>query len=305
MRESAAPSAVPVPTLAAYAEQWLIAIRGTVREQTWSHYRGHLTRYWIPLLGRHRLDTITRRQIREALAQLMERIAPQTAAVAHSILHMVFAMALEDEIVPMNVATGLARRLHRPVRPRTSLDVRQLNLFLHTAAKVAPQEYPLFVALAAGGLRVGEVLGLRAEDVALDKPIVHVRRTIRAGGREGEPKTQSSRRKVRLTENAANVLRGIRVGETGWLFPGRNPEKPISYTNVSKLTDRIAMRAGLPKITPKTFRRSVAAVWRSAGVSLESTAAQLGHASQRTTERFYIDGAEPPPMEQLMGGGRH
>src|SRR5690606_6071980 len=117
--------------------------------------------------------------------------------------------------------------------------------------------------------RVGEAIGLRAEDVALDQPVLHVRRTIRSGGREGDPKTTKSRRKVRVTEPAATLLREVRVGETGWLFPGRNPAKPISYTNVAKLTSRIAMRAGLPDMTPKTFRRSAAAVWRSHGASTE------------------------------------
>lgn len=285
------------PSLAAYAEHWLDAIRGTVREHTWTHYKGHLCRYWLPLLGGYRVDQLTRRMIRDAMSHLLEKpLAPQTVAVAHSILHMVLALAVDEELVSVNVASGLARRLHRPVRKRTTLDVRQLNLFLSTAAKVAPYQYPLFVALAAGGLRVGEAIGLRAEDVSLDQPVLHVRRTIRSGGREGDPKTTKSRRKVRLTEPAANVLREIRVGETGWLFPGRNPQKPISYTNVSKLVTRIAMRAGLPEISPKTFRRSAAAAWRSYGASTEWAASQLGHSSVKVTEGFYLDGAPPPPL---------
>lgn len=289
------------PTLAAYAEHWLDAIRGTVREHTRSHYRGHLVRYWCPLLGGVPIDQITRRMIRDAMTTLLERpLAPQTVATAHSILRMILALAVDDELVSANVAIGLARKLHRPVRPRTTLDVRQLNLFLATAAKVAPYQYPLFVALAAGGLRVGEAIGLRAEDVALDQPVVHVQRTIRAGGKANDPKTKRSRRKVRLTENAVSVLREIRVGETGWLFPGRNPAKPISYTNVSKLTHRIAMRAGLPEMTPKTFRRSAAAVWRSHGVATEWTAAQLGHSSVKVTEAFYLDTAPPPPMAVVV-----
>jgi integrase len=295
-----APLCTPTPTLAAYAEQWLQAIRGTVRPQTWTHYKGHLCRYWLPELGSVRLDRLTRRQIRTVMSGLLERLAPQTVAVAHSILHMVLALAVEDEVLTVNVASGLARRLHRPVRARTSLEVRQLNLFLETAAKVAPHQYPLFVALAAGGLRVGEVLGLRAEDVSLEQPVVHVQRNIRAGGIAGEPKTARSRRRVRLTENAARVLRDIRVGETGWLFPGRNPAKPLSYSTVSLLTARIALRAGLPPMTPKTFRRSFAAVMKAHGVNVTWVADQLGHSSTRVTERFYIDGTPAPPPPDLI-----
>lgn len=296
----AAPAPGSTPTLGEYAATWLHTIRGTVRPHTWTHYQGHLTRYWLPLFGDVPVATLTRRQIRDGMAVLLARLAPQTVAVAHSVLRMVLALAVDDELVTVNVASGLARRLHRPVRPRTSLEVRQLNLFLAMAAKVAPVQYPLFVVMAAGGLRVGEVLGLRAEDVALDQPVVRVQRTIRAGGIPGDPKTAKSRRRVRLTENAASILREIRVGETGWLFPGRNPTKPISYTTVAKLTDRIAMRAGLPKMTPKTFRRSFAAVMKAHGVNVTWVADQLGHASTRVTERFYIDGTPAPPPPELL-----
>lgn len=240
--------------------------------------------------------------IRDAMTALLDKpLAPQTVAVAHSIVRMILQLAVDEDVVPVNVATGLARRLHRPVRPRQTLDVRQLNLFLATAAKVAPYQYPLFVALAAGGLRVGEAIGLRAEDVALDQPVISVRRTIRAGGLAGDPKTTKSRRKVRLTEQAISVLREVRVGESGWLFPGRSMTKPISYSNVATLVTRIAMRAGLPNdITPKTFRRSAAAVWRSHGASTEWAAAQLGHSSVKVTEGFYLDGAPPPPISVGM-----
>lgn len=105
---------------------------------------------------------------------------------------------------------------------------------------------------------------------------------------------------MRLTENAAAVLREIRVGETGWLFPGRNPKKPISYTNISQLTLRIAMRAGLPPMTPKTFRRSFAAVMKSAGVGVTWVCDQLGHSSVKVTERFYIDGTPAPPPPDIL-----
>jgi integrase len=301
MQLKLAPSLTPEPTLAAVAEEWLAAIRGTVRPHTLTHYRGHLARYWLPLLGDVPVAELTRRRIREAMSALLERpLAPQTVAVAHSILHMVLAFAVDDELLEVNVATGLARRLHRPLRRRTTLDIRQLNLFLETAAKVAPREYPLFVALASGGLRIGEVLGLRAEDVALDQPVLHIRRNIRMGGIEGEPKTGKSRRSVRLTENAASVLREVRVGETGWLFPGRNPAKPISYTTIATLTMRIAMRAGLPPLTPKTFRRSFAAVMKRAGVGVTWVCDQLGHSSVKVTERFYIDGTPPPPVPDIL-----
>lgn len=292
------------PTLAATAADWLNSIRGTVRPQTWSHYAKHLRRYWLPVLGDVPITALTRRRIRDAMGVLLITYAPQTVAVSHSILRMVLSFAVDDELLEQNVAIGLARRLHRPIRRRTTCDLQQLNLFLATAATVAPREYPIFVALASSGLRIGEVLGLRVEDLEREQPILHIRRTIHPGGVEGEPKTRKSRRQVRLSPEAATILRTIRVGESGWLFPGRDPKKPIAATTVGKLTMRIAMRAGLPPMTPRSFRRSYAAVMKTHGAPVAWVSTQLGHASVQVTEGFYLDGSAPPPIPDLVLGRR-
>ena len=179
--------------------------------------------------------------------------------------------------------------------------MRQLELFLATAQTTAPAQYPLFVALAAGGLRVGEAIGLRADDLDPAAPVVTVRRTIRHGARASLPKSGKARA-VRVTETAAEILRAIPASESGWLFPGRKREQPVSYTVVRNLTARIAREAGLPALTPKAFRRSYAAVLQQHGAPLAWIAQQFGHSSQQTTERSYTDGVAVPVPEVLRGG---
>lgn len=291
------PALTPDLTLAAYAERWLHAIRGTVREHTRTNYGHVLRRYILPTLGGVPLTALHRSAVRDCLAALLAQgLAPQTVGGAHATLHMVLNAALDDELVAVNVSRGLARRLHRSVRPRTTLDVRQLELFLETAETVTPKRYPLFVSLAAGGLRVGEAIGLRPEDIDRDEPVIHVRRTIHAGGRAGPTKSGKPRR-VLVTETAADILRRVTAGESGWLFPARRGPRPVSAQHVQHLTAQIAAAAGLPPVTPRTFRRSYAAALRTIGGSVAFTADQLGHQSEATTRTFYLDGgprALPP-----------
>jgi integrase len=291
MRRVPAPISTPIPTLAAYTVTWLAAIHGTVRPQTHRNYANVLRRYVLPTLGAIPLDALSRRDVRDCLAtQLAAGRAPQTVAGAHAVLHMLLNFAIDDELVVQNVSRGLARRLHRSVRPRTTLDVRQLELFLATAAVVTPKQYPLFVGLAAGGLRIGEAIGLRPEDIERDAPVIHVRRTIHAGGHPGPTKSGRTRR-VLVTEPAAAILRAVPSGPTGWLFPARRGPRPVSAQHIQNLTAKVAAVAGLPAITPKTFRRSYASAIRTIGASVAFTADQLGHLTESTTRQFYLDGA--------------
>ena len=68
----------------------------------------------------------------------------------------------------------------------------------------------LYVLAVHTGMRQGELLALRWEDVDLNEGVIHIRRTLaRSGGRIalGEPKTKGSRRPVHLTGAAVEALR--------------------------------------------------------------------------------------------------
>src|SRR4029077_13857112 len=166
----------------------------------------------LPSLGPVPLAQLTRHDVRACLATLTERLAPLTVRAAHAVLHACLNAAVDDELVPGNVSARLARKLHHSIRPRPALNLGQLELFLATAKTTAPLQYPLFVALAAGGLRVGEAIGLRAEDLDPAAPVVPARRTIRHGARASPPKSGKARA-VRVTEVAAGILRAVPVGQ--------------------------------------------------------------------------------------------
>lgn len=292
-------------TLEAYALRWLENCRGTVRLSTWIGYRSMLKRALIGrAIGATALGALRRSQVRDWLATLQaEGLAPQSAARAHSMLHTILNLAFDDELVVANVSQGLARRLRRPIRPRTRLDLTEMNLFLETAARMMPERFPLFVALAAGGLRIGEAIGLRPEDIHPTQAIITVQRTIHTGSRTGPTKSGTPRR-VLVTEAAAAILRAVPRHPSGWLFPGRFGNAPVSAERVRSLITTIAAAAGLPVITPKTFRRSYAGVLRSVGATDGFTADQFGHASENTTRRYYLDDAPRALPPAILIGGR-
>ena len=295
-----APIRTPTPTLAAYAEHWLQAIRGTVAPQTWRGYRTVVRAIRASACGDVPLADLRAAHLREWLAALqLAGKAPQTAARFHAVVTIILNVAVTDDLLVTNVGRGLARKLHRPVRPRTSLDLAELEDFLALAERETPRFYPLIVALVAGGLRIGEAIALRAEDIHPTEPLIHVRRSIRSGGIQGPTKSKRTREVV-VTPMAAAILRNVTPSPAGWLFPGRS-DAPVSAETIRKIVRVLADAAGIvASVSPKTFRRSYAAVMKRAGIDTAFIGEQFGHQDQRTTERYYLYGTRRGPIPMML-----
>ena len=99
------------------------------------------------------------------------------------------------------------------MRPLSAPEARRL---LEAASEADDRLEALYVLALHTGMRRGELLGLKWEDVDLDGSIVRVRRTLTRveNGKRlalGEPKTKKSRRTVRLTQRAVEALKRHRA----------------------------------------------------------------------------------------------
>ena len=132
--------------------------------------------------------------------------------------------------------------------------------------------------LYATGLRVSEVLSLRAADLAPGAATVLVRGK---GGRE---------RMVPLSEAAkAAAAAMLAAGAPGvWLFPGRDPKRPITRQGFALVLKQAALRGGLDpaRVSPHVLRHSFASHMLARGADLRSLQLLLGHADIATTEIY-------------------
>ncbi len=187
---------------------------------------------------------------------------------------------------------------HRPPRvsPPTAEQMRTL------LTKLPDAEWARAVALLAlCGLRRGEVVGLRWEDV--QPPVMWVRHSItEEKGKPvhvGPPKSKEAR-EIELHDLAVTVLdqqrkyvtETLKVDEvlSGWVFPDWDsageaaPRRPDS---VSRSWDRYRKRNGGAGVRLHDLRHFYATVALEAGTPLHAVAAQLGHTDPATTLRIY------------------
>jgi integrase len=270
------------PTLEAWSRRWLIAARLRVRPATLANYRHGLDRL-APRLGSTELARLRVADVEDALAALVAGgLAPSTASLARTALGACLADAVRDGLIARNVAR-LARPPRIPVRERLALAPADLRRLF---AAVEPDPLgPAIVLLGTLGLRRGELLGLRWDDVDRDGRTVAVRRQV-ARSADGfgyvEPKGSRSYRTVALPARAVAALDEL-AGDTTWPGAGPivatggdapRPWHPVAFGSAFKAT---ATRAGFPELRMHDLRHAAVSVALAAGVPPRDVAEAAGH----------------------------
>ena len=140
------------------------------------------------------------------------------------------------------------------------------------------------------GLRVGELLALRWQDVDLAGGLLHVRQTVYEGHFD-EPKSRSSARSVPLAPGVIETLSGRKPAEVDpnrLVFCTRR-DQPLSRRNLlNRQLKPTAAELGLPGINWHWLRHVNATLHDSVGTPLGTVQALLGHSSSEVTRAVYI-----------------
>jgi integrase len=154
-----------------------------------------------PALGRLKLKALSPAHLQDFYRERLDAgLSPRTVQHLHVILHKAIKQALRWGLVPLNVCEAVdPPRIHREeIHP---LSPKQARALLEAAREDRLEA--LYVLAIHCGLRQGELLGLRWEDIDLEARTLQVRRTLTAA-KDGPaftvPKTAKSRRGVKLTD---------------------------------------------------------------------------------------------------------
>jgi integrase len=303
-RERRFPLVHPNITLAEYAERWL-GLCSALKPRTVKGYREKLDRHILPALGTLQVRRLHRGAIRTLLSEkLASDLSTDSVRLIHATLRALLSAAVEDDVMRSNPAAGLGRSLklsrssaERAERVR-ALDRDQLARFLEAAREKAPRLYALFFLMSRTGLRLGETLGLRWEDINLEKGELRVERALSPSGELGTPKSGHGRT-VDLSKAAVAALRDLRAraAEVGlrqgrpavpWLFPAEDQTRPTPHTTAEAAFKRAANAANLPDhFSPHCLRHTYASILLAEGVSPVYVQEQLGHSTIQLTVGTY------------------
>ncbi len=210
-------------TVGEYLVRWLPnSVRGTVRQRTYERYEGLVRVHLMPSIGCVKLKALTPDHVRKLYREKLDGgLAPRTVLHLHRTISKALKQAHDDGLIPRNAAASVKAPQPRrqEIRPLSREQVRTL---LDAAGEAGDRLEALYVVAVTAGLRRGELLGLKWEDVDLDAGMLQVRRTLSEpkGGCIFEAPKSGKGRSVRLTQRATAALREHRkrqLEERMWL----------------------------------------------------------------------------------------
>ena len=292
-------------TVGEYLDSWLRdSVGGTVRDRTFERHEQIVRLHIKPVLGRLKLKALAPAHVQGLYRDRLDSgLAPATVQKIHVVLHKALSQAVMWSLVPRNATEAVTapRPAQKEIRP---LDREQVRALLEAASETEDRLEALYVLAAVmTGMRQGELLGLKWEDVDVPRGAIHVRRPLtRKGGRLllGEPKTKKSRRMVQLAGHALDALKAHRKAQLeermrlaglwedhGLVFAAQTGPL-INPTNLTKRSFKpLLERAGLPRVRFHDLRHTAATLLLMQGVHPKYVQELLGHATIAITLDTY------------------
>lgn len=274
-------------------------------------YTTKVEQYIIPLLGHHRIDRLTPELIEGAWDHLRTVGNPVSAAPrplsdstvlqTHRILARALKVAVQRKRLRVNPADSNAMDAPSAAEKEMSvLAVDQVQAILATCAG-SRLEARWSVALSLG-LRQGEALGLRWEDVDLESGVLRVRQALKRvkgkGITFGPPKSARGRRDIALpaellsqlkahrrTQTADRLAAGELWRDTGLVFT-REDGGPIEPSADAKAWRALLVQAGVPHVRLHDARHSAATLLLLQGVDTRVVMDILGHSQISVTMKY-------------------
>lgn len=310
-------------TLAAYLDRWLTdSVRDTVRQRTYERYESIVRVHISPALGRMKLKALTPAHARALYRQKLDAgLSPRTVNYIHVTLHKALSQAVGDGLVQRNAAQVKAPRPERPeIEPLSPDQARKL---IETAYETGSRYAALYVLALHTGMREGELLGLRWEDLDLDDaaPTLQVRRTLsetRTGHKFEKPKSGKGR-SIKLSRKAVEALRShrarqagekLRIGtlwqDNGLVFPSTTGTTTSGTNLLGRDFKPLLKEAGLPDKRLHDLRHTCATILLMAGKHPKYVQELLGHANISITLDTYshviegMDGGLGDAMDEAL-----
>ncbi|MBQ9346100.1 MAG: site-specific integrase [Oscillibacter sp.] len=232
-----------------------------------------------------------------------EPLAPANVISYHRTLSSVLTRAVKWGYIQTNPADA-AEKPSLGNREAAYLEEDEARHLLELLQEEHIRWRALITFYLMSGLRRGELLGLRWQDVDFDKHTITIRQTSNylpgKGVYTGTPKTATSARPLMLSTTAIMMLSEYKMwqdaqreamgdaweDEDGRVFTTESGA-PIFPDSVTQWFSSFVARTNLPKVTIHSLRHTFASLLIADGVPLVVVSQQLGHAQASTTANIY------------------
>jgi integrase len=287
-------------TLADLCTLYLAEGAGHKKPATLKADKGRINNHILPLLGRQRIDQITRTDVerlvrdvtagrtavpmpKEAIRGRVAKGGRGTAAQALAVLGAVMSFAVARGLRDDNPVRGVKKpQIRKMERFLSEAEIARLGEALEAEIAATGDPYPSAAIrlLLLTGCRRSEVLGLRWEWIDTERAMIFL------------PDSKSGRKPIYLNAPALDVLANLpRLQGNLHVICGHRDGG--AYVGLDKVWRRVRSASGLPALRLHDLRHSFASIGAAGGNSLLILGKLLGHRHTATTERYSHLAADP------------
>jgi integrase len=289
-------------TVGDFLERWDRDWASThVSPKTVERYRGLIGKQIKPYIGNRPIQKLRAVDLSELYAKLLrdDGLAPRTVGHVHRLLHRALGHAATWGVVQQNIASLVSP----PRVPSTEIEIIREGEIKAVLQKLRGRSMYMIATLGlATGMRRGELLALRWQDVSLDAGKLRVEQSVeqtKAGLRFKSPKTKHGRRMITIPPSIIAELRAHWADQQERrlaLGTGKAPADALVFPtwdfavrSPNALTKEwsVAMAEAGMAVSLHSLRHTHASSLIAAGVDVLTISRRLGHASPTVTLGVY------------------
>ncbi|MCC9022994.1 site-specific integrase [Bacillus nakamurai] len=252
-----------------------------------------------PLLGKIKLlklDKVTYKRL--FINELLNSHSPGSVMQYHTTFKIAINAAVDSEILRRNRFNKIT--IPRPKKESENFyTASELKKFLEAFKRHENiTNYTMALLLALTGMRRGEAMGLKWNDVDFEDMAVSVNRTRDSNGVRS-PKTRNSYRTIKVIEELITQLKiyrkwckelmlsfGKRLSEDDFIFINKSTTNPVSHTLLRYAIDRVTKKENLKRITVHGLRHTHATILISKRIPVKVISDRLGNTPEMVLNTY-------------------
>lgn len=287
-------------TVGSWMDEWVSSCLPNVEETTRVGYKTKIRCYIKPALGDILLKSLRAEHVQKMINDMLTSgLSPKNIRDTFNNINAAMKMAVKTRLISYNPCEGVVLPKMKKYRAKV-YDSSTMHTLLEAA--YGTEMYLPILLLITVGLRRGELLALRWEDIDFDNNLLKVRKNM-VCGENGviikDPKSEAGIRDIHIGDDVVKVLREARIqymedalaygkGFQNLGFIIRQADgSPIMPNSMTRKWSRFVKRIGLEKIRLHDLRHSNATALIQAGVNPRVVQQRLGHSDVNITLNTY------------------
>ena len=247
------------PTFKQYAQKWYeLYKKPSVQPATLNAYNAQMNNHIIPYFGEMRIDEINTDDLQRFFVSKADMSASYTRQM-RGLLREIFEAAMEDRLRTDNPEHSKRITMPKNAVERQPMELDEAQEVLRNVASLPTQPRLMLALLLYTGIRRGEMLGLRWDDISFDRKIIQIKRQVVYGnGNQPQlkpPKSKAGIRGIPLLPELESILAPYRA--SGFILHAEDDaEKPLTlqmYRKAWKQTAAIDLHKATPHCLRHTF----------------------------------------------------